>query len=35
MNDEEAEIVGGLTAGERIILHPSDKVDDVRVPERD
>jgi len=36
MNDEEAEIVSGLAAGERVILHPSDKVDDgVRVRERD
>ena len=36
MNDEEAEIVSGLAAGERVILHPSDKVDEgVRVRERD
>ena len=36
MNDEEAEIVSGLVAGDRAILHPSDKVDDgVRVRERD
>jgi HlyD family secretion protein len=32
MNDEEAEVVRGLVAGERVILHPSDKVlDGVRV----
>jgi HlyD family secretion protein len=36
MNDEEAEIVSGLAVGERVILHPSDKVEDgVRVRERD
>lgn len=36
MNDEEAEIATGLDAGDRVILHPSDKVlDGVRVRERD
>ena len=36
MNDEEAEIVSGLAVGVRVILHPSDKVEDgVRVRERD
>lgn len=36
MNDEEAEVVSGLSSGERVILHPSDKVEDgVRVRERD
>jgi HlyD family secretion protein len=35
MNDEEAEIVRGLVVGERVILHPSDKVaDGVRVSQR-
>jgi HlyD family secretion protein len=35
MNDEEAEIVRGLAAGDRVILHPSDKVaDGVRVSQR-
>jgi len=35
MNDEEAEIVRGLEAGDRVILHPSDKVaDGVRVSQR-
>jgi HlyD family secretion protein len=35
MNDEDAEIVSGLTAGERVILHPSDKVEDgIRVKQR-
>lgn len=36
MTDEEAEIVSGLATGERVILHPSDKVvDGIRVTERD
>ena len=36
MNDEEAEIVRGVTAGDRVILHPSDKVEEgVRVRERE
>ena len=35
MNDEEAEIVRGLAAGDRVILHPSDKVaDGIRVSQR-
>ncbi len=35
LNDEEAEIVRGLVAGDRVILHPSDNVQDgVRVKER-
>ena len=35
MNDEEAEIVRGLAAGDRVILHPSDKVaDGIRVSKR-
>lgn len=35
MNDEEAEIVSGLSVGDRVILHPSDKVEDgARVRER-
>jgi HlyD family secretion protein len=35
MNDDEAEIVRGLAADDRVILHPSDKVfDGVRVSER-
>lgn len=28
MNDQEAEVLGGLNAGERVLLHPSDKVGD-------
>lgn len=36
MNDEEAEIAEGLSIGDRVILHPSDRVDDgVRVRQRD
>lgn len=36
MNDDEAEVRRGLTAGERVILHPSDKVKDgVRVRQRE
>lgn len=36
MNDEEAEIRGGLGEGDRVVLHPSDRVEDgVRVKERD
>ena len=36
MNDEEAEIRGGLGEGDRVVLHPSDPVEDgVRVKERD
>lgn len=35
MNDEETEIVRGLVAGDRVILHPSDKIaDGVRVSQR-
>ena len=36
MNDEEAEIRRGLEAGDRVVLHPSDKVQDgIRVRDRD
>jgi HlyD family secretion protein len=28
MNDQEAEVLGGLNAGEKVLLHPSDKVGD-------
>lgn len=28
INDETAEVTGGLAAGQRVVLHPSDKVDD-------
>lgn len=28
MNDETAEVKGGLSTGQRVVLHPSDKVDD-------
>lgn len=28
MNDQEVEVLAGLTAGEKVLLHPSDKVDD-------
>ncbi len=28
MNDEVAEVTGGLTVGERVVLHPSDKVEE-------
>lgn len=36
MNDEQAEIVRGLMADDRVILHPSDKIEDgVRVRERE
>jgi HlyD family secretion protein len=36
MNDEEAEIRRGVTLGQRVILHPSDKIrDGVKVRERD
>jgi HlyD family secretion protein len=36
MNDEEAEIKSGVSAGDRVILHPSDKVrDGVKIRERD
>jgi HlyD family secretion protein len=36
MNDEEAEIMSGLMAGGRVILHPSDQIrDGVRIRERD
>ena len=35
MNDEEAEVKRGLREGNRVVLHPSDKVrDDVRIKER-
>lgn len=35
MNDEEAEIVRGLESGDRVVLHPSDKIENgVRVRER-
>ena len=35
MNDDEAEITRGLAAGDRLVLHPSDKVEDgTRVTER-
>ena len=35
MNDDEAEITRGLAAGDRLVLHPSDKVEDgTRVKER-
>jgi HlyD family secretion protein len=34
-NGIEAEIAGGLSAGERVVLHPSDRiVDGVRLTER-
>ena len=34
-NAEAAEVVGGLTAGERVVLHPSNRIEDgVRVRER-
>lgn len=36
MNDEEAEIRKGVSPGDRVILHPSDKVrDGVKIEERD
>ena len=36
MNDDEAEVIGGLHAEEKVILHPSDKVEDgVKVKPRD
>ena len=28
MNDEVAEVKGGLAAGQRVVLHPSDKVEE-------
>jgi HlyD family secretion protein len=28
MNDQEAEVLGGLNDGEKVVLHPSDKVGD-------
>lgn len=28
MNDQEVEVLGGLNAGEKVVLHPSDKVGD-------
>ena len=35
MNDRFAEVTSGLAAGDRVILHPSDRVGDgVRVRER-
>lgn len=35
MNDQEAEVLGGLSVGEKVLLHPSDKVaDGVKVSER-
>lgn len=35
MNDHEVEVLGGLDAGEKVLLHPSDKVGDgVKVTER-
>jgi HlyD family secretion protein len=35
MNDQDAEVLGGLSAGEKVLLHPSDKVaDGVKVSER-
>lgn len=35
MNDEEAEVLGGLNVGEKVLLHPSDKVrDGVKVAAR-
>ena len=35
MNDQEVEVLGGLNAGEKVLLHPSDKVGDgVRVAGR-
>jgi HlyD family secretion protein len=35
MNDQEVEVLGGLNAGEKVLLHPSDKVGDgVKVAER-
>lgn len=35
MNDKEAELLGGLNAGEKVLLHPSDKVGEgVKVAER-
>jgi hypothetical protein len=36
MNDDEAEVVDGLQGREKVILHPSDKVEDgVKVRARD
>lgn len=36
MNDEEAEIRSGVRVGDRVILHPSDKISDgVKIRERD
>lgn len=35
MNDREVEVLGGLNAGEKVLLHPSDKVaDGIKVAER-
>jgi HlyD family secretion protein len=35
MNDREAEVLGGLSGGQKVLLHPSDKVrDGVKVAER-
>lgn len=35
MNDEEAEVLGGLSAGDKVVLHPSDKIaDGKKVAER-
>lgn len=35
MNDQDVEVLGGLNAGEKVVLHPSDKVSDgVRVAPR-
>jgi HlyD family secretion protein len=35
MNDQEAEVLGGLSVGDKVLLHPSDKVaDGVKVAER-
>jgi HlyD family secretion protein len=28
MNDETAELIGGLAEGDRVILHPSDVISD-------
>jgi HlyD family secretion protein len=36
MNDDEAEVLTGLAERQKIILHPSDKVEDgIRVEPRD
>ena len=35
-NNRVAEVLGGLAAGSRVVVHPSDRIaDDVRVAQRD